>query len=102
MDIIFFSLCFLCKLVFHVIIAGSGENKTGEKTGEVFCILNFGCFHLQLAGIHMYWKKESAKSRGLRGNMGYMGACVAWVALVNFWITKVKIFFTWSSILRSS
>ena len=27
----------------------------------------------------MCCKKESAKSRGLRGNVGYVGACVAWV-----------------------
>ena len=78
MGIIFFSLYWLCKLVFHVTIADSYGDKTGEKNC-VFCILNFGSFHLQLAGIHMCCKKESAKSRGLRGNVGYVGACVAWV-----------------------
>ena len=59
--------------------------------------------------------KESAKLRGLRGNVRYVGSvgcvgpwvrgsvgCVGqfftWVA----WVTWVKIFFTWVNILRGS
>ena len=55
---------------------------------------------------------ESAKSRGLRGNMGCVGPWVAWVRGYvgcvgqNFmwvaWVTWVKIFFTWVNILRGS
>ena len=36
--------------------------------------------------------EESAKLRGLRGNVSYVGAWVAWV----------KIFFTWINVLRGS
>ena len=45
MDIIFFSLCCLCKLAFHVVIADSGDDETGEKNC-VLVILNFGSFHM--------------------------------------------------------
>ena len=53
MDIIFFSLCCLYKLAFHVIV-DSGDDETGEENC-VLVILNFGSF--QVAGIHMYCKK---------------------------------------------
>ena len=53
MDIIFFSLCCLCKLAFHDIIADSHGDETGEKNC-VFYILNFRSFHLQLAGIPIF------------------------------------------------
>ena len=52
---------------------------------------------------------ESAKSRGLRGNVGYVGCVGPWVRGCvgqNFtwaaWVTWVKIFFTWVNILRKS
>ena len=45
MDIIFFSLCCLYKLAFHVIIVDSGDDETGEKNC-VLVILNFGSFHM--------------------------------------------------------
>ena len=34
---------------------------------------------------------ESAKSRGLRGNVGWVAQIFTWVA----WVTWIKIFFTW-------
>ena len=52
---------------------------------------------------------EFAKSRGLRGNVGYAGAWSAWARgyMGQFmtrvaWVAWVKIFFTWVNILCGS
>ena len=54
-------------------------------------------------------KTESGKSHGLHGNVGYVGASVAWVCgcmvcggQIFRWVLWVKIFFTWFNILGGS